>query len=180
MTRPYLAVAVLFLLPVVVFFGGAQLMSAASRRQAVNGQTPLNTRWRGYDTETVASYWGALDETGRRAEGRFLEFDLVFPTLYGGALAASLATASAMLGGPVHVAWLIAPVVVAMAADWVENLVQLEQLRKFVQSGKKGLAAGGIRLASAATMVKLLFSVIASLALLGLLVALLLSPRSSR
>ena len=104
--------------------------------------------------------------------------DLVFPTLYGTALAVSLVTASAMLGSPVHVAWVVAPVVVTVLADWVENLVQLDQLRNYIESGETGLVARWIHVASTATIIKLLFFSISSLALLVLLYMLLRSLRA--
>lgn len=178
MTRPYLVVIVLFLLPSVVFMGGARVMSMISGRPTVEDQKPLNQRWFGYDTKAVNGYWSALDKPGRRAEQRFLELDLVFPTLYGTALAVSLVTASAMLGSPVHVAWVVAPVVVTVLADWVENLVQLDQLRNYIESGETGLVARWIHVASTATIIKLLFFSISSLALLVLLYMLLRSLRA--
>ena len=116
MSRIFLAVTGLLMLPVVVFVGGAWIMSAASGRQTVPNQKPLNQRL-GYDTEAVDRYWGALDPPARRAEQRFLELDLVFPVFYGTALAVSLLIASAMLGGPVHPVWLIVPVVLTVGAD---------------------------------------------------------------
>jgi hypothetical protein len=72
MARPYLAVTLLFLLPVVVFVGGARIMSTVSGRHTDNDQKPLNQRL-GYDTEVVARYWGALDGAAgpqRRGNGR--------------------------------------------------------------------------------------------------------------
>ncbi|HMH48691.1 MAG TPA: hypothetical protein VK548_00550 [Candidatus Acidoferrum sp.] len=180
MARLYLTVLVLFLLPAVVFKGGARLMSMVSGPHTVAGQKPLNQRWLGYNAEAVAGYWKALGEAGRlAAEPRFLELDLVFPTLYGTAFAVSLLTASAKLGCPLHVAWVIAPVVVTVIADWVENLVQLDQLRDYIKSDKKDVTAldpKWIRLASTATSVKLIFFVISSLALIVLLYMLLRSP----
>lgn len=171
MARSYLTGAVLFLLPVVVFVGGAWVISSVSGRRPLDDQKPLNQRL-GYDTKDVDRYWGALDKSARRAEQRFLEWDLLFPVFYGTALAVSLLTASATLGGRVRAAWLIVPVVVTVVADWTENLVQLEQFRNYIEVGEKGLAGGWIRVASTATIVKLLFFSISSLALLALLVML--------
>jgi hypothetical protein len=175
MATPYLELTLLLVVPVAVFAGGAWTMSTVSGRHTVSNQKPLNHRL-GYDTNAVDRYWGGLDLPGRLAEQRFLELDLVFPVLYGTALAVSLLTASAMLHGRIHAAWLIAPVVVTVVADWVENLVQLAQLQNYIESGKKGLAAGWIHLASAATIVKLVFFSISSLAVLALGLTLLLSP----
>jgi hypothetical protein len=179
MARPYLTVLVLLLLPIVVFMGGVQVMVMMSGRPNLTDPKPLNKRWLGYDAKAVAGYWDALKEPGRLAEQRFLQLDLVFPTLYGTAFAVSLVTASAKLGCPLHVAWVIAPVVVTVIADWVENLVQLDQLRDYIKSDKKdatALDAKWIRVASTATIVKLLFFSISSLALIVLLYMLLRSP----
>ena len=160
MTRLFLAVTVLLLLPVVVFVGGAWIMSTVSGRHTVRDQKPLNQRL-GYDTKAVDRYWRELDTPARRrAEQRFLELDLVFPVCYGTALVVSLLTASAILGRPVRAAWLIVPVVVTVAADWVENLVQLDQLRSYINDGEKGLVPGWIHVASTATTVKLAFPVV--------------------
>lgn len=177
--RPFLAVTALLLLPVVVFVGGAWAMSIVSGRQTVSDQKPLNQRF-GYDTRAADRYWAALDTAARRAEQQFLELDLVFPVFYGTALAVSLLAASAMLGGPVHAAWLIVPVIVTVVADWVENLVQLDQFRNYIEAGEKGLTPGWIHVASTATIVKLLFFSISSLALLALLVTLLLRSRAAQ
>ena len=171
-------ILLLFFLPIFVFGGGAWIASAVSGRHAVVEQQPLNQR-PGYDTKDVAQYWGALDSSGLRAEQRFLELDLVFPTLYGLALAVSLLTISAMLRSPIHTAWLIAPVVVTVVADWIENLVQLDQLRNFIESGEKGLSAGWIHLSSTVTIVKLLFGVISFLVLFARLFTLYRSSRVS-
>lgn len=179
MSRLLLAVIGLLVLPVVVFVGGAWIMSAVSGRQTVTNQKPLNQRL-GYDTEAVHRYWGALDTPARRAEQRFLELDLVFPVFYGTALAVSLMIASAMLGGPVHPVWLIVPVVLTVVADWVENLVHLDQLRNYIGAGKDGLVAGWIQVASTATIVKLLFFAISSLGLAALLITLVLRARSAQ
>jgi len=179
MATPDLKVILLLLfLPIVVFGGGAWIASAVSGRHTTVNLKPLNQRL-GYDTQAVAQYWGAINSSGRRAEQRFLELDLVFPTLYGLALAISLLSASAMLRGSVHAAWFIVPVVVTVVADWIENLVHLDQLRNYIESGEKGLSAGWVQLASTATIVKLLFGGISFLVLFALLFALYRSSRVS-
>lgn len=180
MARPYVTASALLLLPVVVFVGGAWVMSTVSGRHTVDGQKPLNQRFLGYETREVDRYWGVLDTTARRAEQRFLELDLLFPTFYGTALGVSLLIASARLGRPVHAVWLIVSVVVTVVADWTENLVQLDQLRNYIGAGEKGLAAGWVRVASTATVVKLLFFSLSSLALLALLIPLILRARTAR
>ncbi|MBC7773408.1 MAG: hypothetical protein H7210_13005, partial [Pyrinomonadaceae bacterium] len=146
----------------------------------VQGQTPLNMRWFGYDAKSVSGYWGALESAERSAEQRFLKLDLLFPVFYGGALAFSLVTASAMLGKPAHAGWVIAPVVVTVVADWVENLVQLNQLRNYIERGEEGLVAGWIKLASTATIVKLIFFSISGLTLVTLLTLVVIKIMSTK
>ena len=49
------------------------------------------------------------------------------------------------------------PVVIAMLADWTENLVQLEQLARYSGKCAQGLDARSIQIASFATRTKLTF-----------------------
>lgn len=91
---------ILFLLalPAVVFVGGAWLMTELAQREAVvarhraylaeNDQTPLNQRFH-YDVNDVRRHWDALDPVTLASERTFLELDLVFPLLYGGAFGGS-------------------------------------------------------------------------------------------
>jgi hypothetical protein len=148
-------VAILMLsLPVVVFLGGAWIMAEMSGLEPVKQQKPLNRRF-GYDADAVQRYWQALDERARGADGRFLKLDLVFPFLYGGALATGLLLGWASLGQPFNPAWLLAPIAIVLLADWTENLVQLGQFDRF--SAGIALQEGWIRVASAATAMKLVF-----------------------
>lgn len=163
----------IFLFPGVVFIVGAWLLGALAPGRKVDGQKPLNQRWGGYTKTEVHGYWSALDDRGQRAEQRFLKLDLVFPAVYGAALCASLVATARMVGEPVLV-WPIVLVVVSMAADWVENLVQMDQLRAYREHGDAGLSPGRIQVASIATVVKLV-GVVASYLLLALL--LILTPR---
>ncbi|HEU4557108.1 MAG TPA: hypothetical protein VFS20_04635 [Longimicrobium sp.] len=181
-----LRVLLLAALPIIAFVGGGALMMRHTGRDHVravldnsvrNGtltkadSAHLNMRWReGYDREAFRRYWNALDDKARGIEERFLEFDLVFPFLYGGALAASLLMAWAALGRPVHPAWVLLPVLILVAADWTENLVQLGQVRRWNAGGDAALQAGWIGVASAATRVKCAFIGVTALMLVGLLV----------
>lgn len=155
-TRHVLEVIFLLALPAAVFLGGALLMSEISGRspsQAPN-HTPLNQRL-GYDVKTVADYWAALEEPGRHAERRFLELDLIFPFLYGAAYVCSYLVAWASLGRPFNPLWVITPVVVTLLADWTENLVQLDQIKKYQALGSRALEPHWIQVASVATVLKL-------------------------
>jgi hypothetical protein len=169
-------------LPVAVFFGGVAIMKKVSHHQEVEERAgsapnpcdrkPLDQRV-GYDTGAVDRYWGALDGA-LSSEQRFLEVDLVFPFLYGGALAASLLLAWSTLGRPFSPAWIMAPVALTVLADWTENLVQLAQLQRYSAGGAHDLQPAWIRVASAATSLKLLFFSASSLLLLTLVVMVLL------
>ena len=170
--------AVMLTLPVLVFWGGVWVMSILSDRPCVvrrpdqlpapEDRKPLNQRF-GYDVGEVTRHWGALDDAAFGAEQRFLELDLVFPFLYGAALATSLLIGWATLGRPFHPAWLLAPVAVTMLADWTENLVQLGQLQHYREGGGAALQAGWIPVASTATILKLLFFYGSSLFILVLM-----------
>ena len=166
--------------PALVFYGGVQIMSKLSDRDYVTKRlrdklnpydaTSLSQRMTGYDLDAVSRHWGALDDRARMSEARFLEMDLVFPFFYGGALAGALLLAWAALGRPFHPAWLVGPIAITVAADWIENLVQLGQLRRYAESGTEGLQSGWIWIASAATIVKLAGVLAATVLLLCLTV----------
>ena len=154
-------------LPVVVLFGGARIMTILSGHNYVTKQwreeaapkdrNGLNMRVLGYDIDAVARHWGVLDERALHSERRFLQVDLVFPLFYGTALALALWRAWTAVGKTFSPVWLIVLVAVTVIADWTENLIQLSQLRLYMENGKDGLQLGWIQIASAATTVKLLF-----------------------
>ena len=138
-------------LPTVVFFPFAALMRALSGR--VPPADALNLRWTGYTVEQAEEYWGRIRDDPS-AEQHLLRLDLIFPLFYGGAFATSLLIGAAHIGSPFGT-WVIVPVVVAVLADWVENLVQLRQLGRFTGNNRQGLQKSWIRVASGATIVKL-------------------------
>ena len=154
-------------LPLVAYFGAGAVMLIASghtyvTRQLKESQTPgnhtqLNMRLKGYDRTDVAQLWDILDERGLKLERRFLQMDLLFPIFYAGAFVVALRQVWAELGRRFSLLFVIAPAVITALADWAENLVQLAQLRRYVENGSDGLQEGWIQLASAATVTKLLF-----------------------
>jgi hypothetical protein len=165
--RRWSFVGLLLLFPAGVFVGGAQLMSAVSHRPTIEGLTPLNQRWLGYDTEAVGTYWGELKERNAcPAEAQFLRLDLGFPIIYGGALTVSLLAVSSLAGVPGG--WVALPVLVTVLADWTETVLQLGQLQDFTASGETVLDSRRIRIASAATVVKLICFVLSFAVLAGL------------
>lgn len=156
---------VVLALPVLVLGGGGWIMEKWSERHLVRKRLekeeprfrkPLNLRWLGYGVDDVKNHWRPLLEDSKvvGAEQKFLQLDVAFPLFYGAALAISLWMAWATLGRPFHPAWLIAPVVVGMLADWTENLAQLRQLDGFRNGA--ALETTWVHIASAATVLKLL------------------------
>ena len=120
-------------------------------------QKGLGMRYRGYTLPYVNQRWSALG-TNLKFERLSLEIDLVFPFVYGGALAAALLLAWAAAGRPFAPIFIVAPVAIAVIADWTENLIQLGQLKLFDASKPDGgLDSTMIQLASVATMTKLFF-----------------------
>jgi len=154
-------IILLLALPFISFIGGAWAMSKMSNHQLVTqrlqeaGLKPLNRRL-GYDLSEVRRCWGALNKSAISAEQRFLELDLVFPFVYGGAFVASLLIAWVLLGRPFNPIWFMAPVAITILADWIENLTQLNQIKRYLNDGETALEANWIRVASVATTVKLL------------------------
>ena len=155
----------LLAVPLAIFYAGGYAMSCLSGREVTRGlprddpRTPLNLRATGYDAEAVAANWNTMDEARLTQERTFLEVDLVFPFLYGGAFLAALLLGWAMVGRPFAAWWLVLPVALVVVADWTENLVHLAQLERWTALGREPatalLSTGWIRLASVATTVKI-------------------------
>jgi hypothetical protein len=180
MSRAILNAIMLIALPTAVFLAGAWAMTKLVHRDQVTRQLgekanaadrkPLNRRICGYGLADVERHWGALDRSALGIERRFLEFDLVFPTLYGAALVGALLLAWLTLGRPFHAGWLFLPVTVTIVADWTENLAQLSQLHSYICKGKDGLQATWIHVASLATTLKLVFLIASCLLLASMAV----------
>ena len=156
---------VLFLFPLIVFVGVGYLMQKLSDHEQVKQQIqqkipkekekdrkPLGLRPFGYDLAAVTTYWGVLDKKAQESERLNLELDLVFPFVYGAAFAGSLLCAWVALGRPFHPAWILTPLLVEVVSDWIENLIQLKQLKLFTNN--QALQASWIQVASVATIFK--------------------------
>lgn len=162
-------------LPIVVFLGGGLVLSEMSGRGkripdsvAPADRKPINRRLT-YDAAAVQRYWKALDDAELLgAEHRFLEMDLAFPFLYCGAFAVSLLTMWASLGRPFSPAWIVAPLLFLLLADWTENLTQLRQMKRYMAGA--GLQADWIKVASTATLLKILLFYGVGMGLLALVV----------
>jgi hypothetical protein len=112
MANLILKAILLIALPVAVFVSGAWIMGQLVGREYVThrlgenanaaDRKPLNQRVAGYNSAELERHWGALDHNALVIEQRFLEFDLVFPFLYGAALAGALLLAWVALGRPFH------------------------------------------------------------------------------
>ncbi len=165
--------------PAAILLGGSWILSQASGRAAAMNQLtsggqesprPLNLRWFGYETEAAKEYWSWLKCPGRPAEKRFLLLDLIFPLMYGGALAASLWWVWVTSGQPFHPAWIVAPLAMILTADWTENLIHLAQLRHYVSSNEGRIQGLWIQISSCATIIKLWLTSGLYVSLVGLVV----------
>lgn len=76
------------------------------------------------------------------------------------------------LGRNYSLAWILAPLAITVVADWTENLVHLEQLKRFMAHGRNALQENRLRLASTATRLKLSFLFLSWMTLVGLIVLL--------
>lgn len=137
--------------------------------------TPLNQRW-GYTADEAHTYWQKLQSNPGKdllpVERLMLTADLAYPFLYGGGFAVALLIAWWALGCTFSPLWLLAPVFAMVAADWTENLVQLGQIGRLTASPDAALSTGWMRLASAATMAKLVFLGVCSILTVGAAVCL--------
>ena len=150
-------------------FGFAKLQSAhMDGSGAENAESKAAEHAAVYDKDDVNKFWGALGNDGRLAEQEFLKEDLIFPLMYGGALALSLGWVLSMSGLSWSPWLIVLPVVIGVVGDWAENLIQLEQLQRYIDKGKDGLDPGAILRSSIATDVKLAGVLLSSLLLLAL------------
>ncbi len=174
-------VLIMIALPIVVWIGGGAVMQQCSGRSTAAG-SGLGMKL-GYDTDEVAAFWKSIRDSSPQSASRpleaerdFLELDLIFPFFYGAALATSLLIGLVSLGRPFSPAWVLAPVALAVLADWAENLVQLRQLARYVVD-EKSLQPNWIQIASAATVVKLIFTLGSLLLIAALAVAMMIRAR---
>lgn len=175
MTSIFLKSIIAVSVPILVLFSGGKIMSQVSGRGPLIDQLEqsghmvpksLNQRWLGYETEEAHEYWCRLQAAGRITERTFLQLDLVFPFFYLAALAASLFWVRTVGGRWFHPAWIAVPLAIVLFADWIENLIQLEQLSHYDDTkSQEGIWVMG---ASCATIVKLWLIAGALLALIGL------------
>jgi hypothetical protein len=163
-----LARIAIFFLPLLVFIGGGAAMRRLTERREVARQLKANlsSRWDilapnqrlfGYTVDGLKRYWGALNPHALALEHKALRLDLLFPLLYGSALAVSLLLAWNHRSASFFPGWLLPLLVtVCLFSDWTENLIQLRELRLYKQTDRKTLEAGWVRIASAGTSLKLL------------------------
>ncbi len=149
----------IFFLPLIVLVGGFVYMG--SRPQFEQLKAALGDEARPkigfYGAASIGTRWDTLRKAGPEllsSERHMLLIDLPFPCLYGGALTIGLLVAWNLLGRPVAVAWLLAPVLLLMAADWTENLIQLGQIEAFSEGGQAALSHLLLAIAGLATFVK--------------------------
>lgn len=157
--------------------------SAASMPPLTEGKphtlTPLNQCWFGVGPDGVRAYWSRLG-TGRPAEGHLPALDLLFPFLYGIALAGSLWWIWMTLGRPFHPAWIVAPLLIITMADWLESLMLLAQLRHYMSPNQQYAGSLCVRLSSCATIIRLWLAGGFYVSLAGLVLKMLLTFPSRR
>lgn len=155
--------------PFIMLFIGGWLMTYWSKREVALAalrqnpclRVPLNQRFCGYSPNTAKRYIATLSSTtdAMDAEIRFIKLDLWFPFFYGAAFSWSLSWAWSNPRLPFAMECWLDPLVlillVSMAADWTENLIQLTQLKSWPDVQELWL-----RLASYSTMIKLWFMLI--------------------
>lgn len=175
--------------PVEVRLGGDRIPSDPSGRvvamnQPTDGKRdtpkPLNRRWVGDGTGAAKKCWSWLKPAGRQAEKEFLTLNLLFPFLYGGALAACLWWVWMALERPFHPAWIIAPLAIILTADWTENLIQLAQIHHYVSSNEGRIQDLWIQSSSCATIMKLWLTSGLSMSLIGLAVRMIVTLSDRR
>lgn len=160
--HPRLRSTLLALLPAAAFIVGVSTLASLTARQRVQelckvvvdaSCLPLYQRLQGYSVADVARYWGWMDATALTQERRFLQYDLAFPLLYGAAFLFTLLTLRK--GVTLRIpGWMVpAAVYITAAADWTENITQLQQLARFVEHTP--LSGSVLGVASAATRIKL-------------------------
>lgn len=157
----------------VFLVAGYAIELITNRSSAINNlpdgvPKTLNMRPLGYDKPTFTRFYTALNKDGRKVEQLFLELDLIFPFLYGGALAASLLFAWIMLDRPFSPAWFLVPVAIIVVADWTENLIHIGQIGKFASERTPDVSSFWVRFASIATVIKIWTIVVSYLQLLWL------------
>lgn len=182
MTRTLLISLAAVSLPTIVFMVGGWLMMEVSGRNEVLREAKsrgvdlksmsLSMKPRGYDLESVKSYWDKLGPNGRTAELRFLKIDLLFALFYSTTFAFSILTLWIALGGRpgAMLVFLMVPVFVVLAADWIEGYIQINQLGTYMAGGE--LSAERLAVASHATVTKIWAFVLSSLIVIGLAICL--------
>ncbi len=159
------AIMYIVLLPLLVLFSGRKLLHIVSGRKLValqlsklkytRDRQPLDLRFRGYTADQANIHWGALGNDERLYERRFLAMDLIFAPIYSLAFLYALLLASEYLGEPLPSAWFMILVGTMVLADWLENAIHFQQLKRLNPQGG-GLQNNWILIASLATQIKLI------------------------
>lgn len=156
--------------------GGQRLPHASAPAAAQNSLTteehallkPLHARWLGSGLDAAKRSWSWLNETARQATEKLPALDLLFPFVYGGALAVNLWWVWETLGHPFYPAWIVAPLAMILTADWAENLLQLAQLSHSVSSNKSRAQNLWIEISACATTITLWLTLGLYISLMGL------------
>ena len=156
--------------------GGQRLPHASAPAAAQNSLTteehallkPLHARWLGSGLDAAKRSWSWLTGAAQQAGKTLPALDLLFPFVYGGALAVNLWWVWETLGRPFHPAWIVAPLAMILTADWAENLLQLAQLSHSVSSNKSRAQNLWIEISGCATTITLWLTLGLYISLMGL------------
>lgn len=134
----------------------------------------LNPHWFGNVMAAAKRRWSWLNGAARQATDKFPAWDVLFPFVYGGALAVSLWWVWATLGHPFHPAWIAVPLAMILTADWTEHLIQLVQLRHYLPSTEGRIPDLWVRISNCVTIIKLWLTLGFYVSLAGLVVRMIL------
>ncbi len=158
--------------------GGQRLPHASAPAAAQNSLTteehtllkPLHARWLGSGLDAAKRSWSWLTGAAQQAGKTLPTVDLLFPFVYGGALAVNLWWVWETLGHPFHPAWIVAPLAIIVMADWAENLLQLAQRRHSGSSHEDRIQNLWLEISACATIIKLWLALGLYVSLVGLVV----------
>lgn len=139
--------------PLIALFGGLALMRLLDGG-TIHVESPVYTRFFGYDGMELERQWQALDNEIAFEELR-LKVDLAFPFIYGSALIFGLGRLWQRRVPRLSVLVPVLMVILVVIADLMENLLLLGQMQVFRDEEIRNVTALDVTFASRCTMAKL-------------------------
>lgn len=99
-------------------------------------------RINGHTVKDVKTYWQILGLDEKVIELRLLKMDLVFPLIYGGTFLYSYHLASTLIIQSFPFATGVSLVVIAIFADWAEDLILIDQFKRSIHSDRHDTVSG--------------------------------------